>query len=105
MALTYGDVSKFARENGNVTAWAEKGKVTILASGQQDTVAFFETDAVQFEHKGKSYTREQFEALVKPTIQGGGLAALSGGTKETMATDKKIEGGLEALAGFPKPKQ
>lgn len=65
MALRYEDISRFVRENGNVKGFAEKGAVTLLQSGDIDTVAFFEEDAVRFEHEGKSYAREEFEKLVE----------------------------------------
>lgn len=65
MALKYEEVSRFARENGNVTAWAEKSAVTLLRDGQVDSVAFFEKDAIRFEHEGKSYSREDFEKLLR----------------------------------------
>ena len=65
MALRYQDIHRFVRENGNVRAFAEKGAVTLLKSGEIDTVTFFENDAVQFEYEGKSYTREDFERLVE----------------------------------------
>jgi hypothetical protein len=65
MPLRYEDVSRFAREHGNVKGFAEKSAVTLLKSGDIDSVAFFEKDAVQFEHKGKSYERVEFEKLVE----------------------------------------
>lgn len=65
MALKYEEVNKFARENGNVTALAKKGAVTLLKNGETDSVAFFEKDAVLFKHRGKTYTRKEFEKLVR----------------------------------------
>ena len=67
MALRYEDIHRFVRDNGDVKAFAEKGAVTLLRSGEIDSVAFFEKDAVRFRYEGKSYTRAQFERLVKPT--------------------------------------
>jgi hypothetical protein len=65
MALRYEDIHRFVRENGNVRAFAEEGAVTLLKSGEIDSVAFFENDAVRFEYEGKSYTREDFEMLLQ----------------------------------------
>jgi len=65
MPLRYEDVSRFAREYGNVRAFAKKGAVTLLKSGDIDSVAFFEKDAMRFEHEGKSYARAEFEKLVE----------------------------------------
>jgi predicted GIY-YIG superfamily endonuclease len=65
MALKYQDIHRFARENGKVKAFAKRGAVTLLKSGDIDTVAFFEEDAVRFEYRGKSYTRDAFERLVE----------------------------------------
>lgn len=65
MALKYGDISKFVRDNGDVKAIAKKGTLTLLKNGEVDSVAFFEREAVVFKHKGKSYTRNQFENLVR----------------------------------------
>jgi len=48
-----------------VTAWAQNGSVTILQNGEIDSVAFIEKDAARFDHEGTSYTREQFEKLVR----------------------------------------
>jgi len=65
MALRYEDIHRFVRENGDVKAFAEKGAVTLLKSGEVDSVAFFEKDAVRFQYEGRSYTREQFERLLE----------------------------------------
>lgn len=65
MALKYEDIHRFVKENGDVKAFAEKGVVTLLKSGEIDSVAFFERDAVQFQYEGKSYTRAQFEQLLE----------------------------------------
>jgi hypothetical protein len=65
MALKYEDIHRFVRENGDVKAFAEKGAVTLLKSGEIDSVAFFEGDAVQFQHEGRSYSRAEFERLVE----------------------------------------
>jgi len=65
MPLTYEDVSRFAREHGNVTGFAEKGAVTLLKSEDIDSMAFFEKEAVRFEYEGKSYARSEFEKLVE----------------------------------------
>ncbi len=65
MALKYEDVSRFVREYGNVKGFVEKAAATLLQSGDIDSVAFFEKDAVRFEHEGKSYPREEFEKLVQ----------------------------------------
>jgi hypothetical protein len=48
MALRFEDVSKFARENGDVKGWAKHGVVTLLKSGDVDSVKFWEEDAVRF---------------------------------------------------------
>ena len=64
MGLSYEDISRFARKHGDVKAFAEKGSVTMLQNGEADPVAFFEKDAVRFEHGGKPYSREEFEQLV-----------------------------------------
>ncbi len=65
MALKYEEVARFARQNGDVKGWAKEGAVTLLKSGEVDMVKFWEEDAVRFEHGGKSYTREEFERLVR----------------------------------------
>jgi hypothetical protein len=65
MALKYEDIHRFVRENGDVKAFAEKGAVTLLKSGEIDSVAFFERDAVRFQHGDKSYSRAEFEQLVE----------------------------------------
>ena len=65
MALKFEDVSKFARENGDVKGWAKHGVVTLLKSGDVDSVKFWEEDAVRFVFEGKSYTRDEFETLVR----------------------------------------
>lgn len=65
MAIKYGDVSRFARKYGDVKAFAEGGAVTLLRTGDIDTVEFFEKDAVRFEYEGKSYARGEFEKLVE----------------------------------------
>ncbi len=65
MVLRYEDLSRFVREYGNVKGIAEKAAETLLQSGDIDNVAFFEKDAVRFEHEGKSYPREEFEKLVE----------------------------------------
>ena len=70
MALTFGEISRFVRENGNVTAWATKGtQVTLLRNGEIDSVAYFENDADQFIYEGKPYTRAEFEKLVRRKSQ------------------------------------
>jgi len=65
MALKYEDIHRFVKENGDVKAFAEKGAVTLLKSGEIDSVAFFERDADRFQYEGRSYTREQFERLLE----------------------------------------
>jgi len=65
MAVTYQDVSRFVRKNGNVKAYAERSHVTLLKDGSIDSVALIENDAVRFEHNGRSYSREEFENLVE----------------------------------------
>jgi hypothetical protein len=65
MAVTYQDVSRFVRKNGDVKAFAEKSHVTLLKDGNIDSVALIEKDAVRFEYAGRSYSREEFERLVK----------------------------------------
>lgn len=65
MALSYQDMSRFVRNNGNVKAFAERGEVTLLKDGSIDSVAFIEQDAVRFEHLGRWYSREEFEKLVE----------------------------------------
>ena len=64
MALSYGDVSRFVRDNGDVKAFAERSQVTLLRNGSIDSVAFIEKDAVRFEYEGKSYSRAEFEKSV-----------------------------------------
>jgi hypothetical protein len=71
MALKYEEVARFARQNGNVKAWAKEGAVTLLKSGEVDSVKFWEEEAVVFEHGGKSYSREGFEKLVRSSASGG----------------------------------
>ena len=46
MTLKYADISEFARQNGDVRAWANKSAVTLLKSGNVDSVKFLEEDAV-----------------------------------------------------------
>lgn len=66
MALRYREVSEFVRKNGDVAMIASKGaKVTLLKNGEIDSVAFVEKDATKFKHRGKSYTRKEFEKLVR----------------------------------------
>jgi len=65
MALRYEDVSRFARKYGDVKAFAKEGAVTLLRTGDIDTVEFFEKDAVRFEYEGKSYAPGEFEKLVE----------------------------------------
>jgi hypothetical protein len=65
VALKYEEINRFVREKGKVTALAKKGAVTLLKNGETDSVAFFEKDAVQFKHNGKTYTRKEFEKLVR----------------------------------------
>ena len=65
MALTYADLSRFVRVHGDVKAFAEKGEITLLQSGEVDSVSFWEKDAVRFEYQGKSYTRDEFERLMQ----------------------------------------
>lgn len=65
MALKYEEVSRFARQNGDVKGWAQKAGVTLLKSREVDSVKFWEEEAVRFEHAGRSYTREEFEKLVR----------------------------------------
>ena len=68
MALTYEDVARFARENGDVKGWAKQGILTLLKSGEVDSVKFWEEDAARFEHAGKFYKfyrRDEFERLVR----------------------------------------
>jgi hypothetical protein len=68
MALTYEEVARFARENGDVKGWAKQGILTLLKSGEVDSVKFWEEDAARFEHVGKFYKfyrRDEFERLVR----------------------------------------
>lgn len=65
MALKYEDIHRFVKEHGDVKAFADKGAVTLLKTGEIDSVAFFEKDAVRFQHEGKTYTRADFERLVE----------------------------------------
>jgi len=65
MVLRYEDVSSFARKYGDVKAFANEGAVTLLKTGDVDTVEFFEKDAVRFEYEGKSYAPGEFEKLVE----------------------------------------
>lgn len=66
MSLKYGEVHKFVRKNGDVKVIAGKGaKITLLKNGKIDSVALVEKDATHFKHNGKTYTRNQFEELVR----------------------------------------
>jgi hypothetical protein len=66
MALKYGEVLKFVRKHGDVAVVAHKGaKITLLKNGETDSVALVEEDATQFKHEDKSYTRKEFEKLVR----------------------------------------
>ena len=65
MALTYQKIQQFVADKGNVNAWCKSGMVTMLRNGQVDTVRFWESDAWRFEVDGKSYGRQEFEALVE----------------------------------------
>jgi hypothetical protein len=65
VALRFEEVTEFARQNGDVKGWAKQSAVTLLKSGDVDSVRFWEEDAVTFEYGGKSYTREEFEKLVR----------------------------------------
>ena len=66
MPLTYGEVSKFVRKNGDVAVMAKKGAtVTLLKNGKIDSVAFVEKDATRFKHGRKWYTRKEFEKRVE----------------------------------------
>jgi hypothetical protein len=65
MAITYHDVSRFVRNNGDVKAFAERSQVTLLKNGSIDSVAFIEKDAVRFEYEGRSYSREEFEKILE----------------------------------------
>ncbi len=65
MSLKYEEIQKFARENGNIRGWAEKGTVTLLKSGDIDSIIFWEEEAVRFDHAGVSYSREQFERFIR----------------------------------------
>ena len=63
--MKYGQVHKFVKKNGKVTMLAGKGaKVTLLKNGEIDSVALVEEDATRFIHKGKTYSRKEFEKLV-----------------------------------------
>jgi len=64
MPLSYQDVSRFVRNNGDVKAFAERGQVTLLKDGSIDSVSFIEQDAVRFEYRGASYSRAEFEEIV-----------------------------------------
>ncbi len=65
MALKYGDVNKFVKKNGKITMVASKGaKVTLLKSGEIDSIALVEKDATHFIYEGKTYSRKEFEKLV-----------------------------------------
>jgi hypothetical protein len=65
MALSYGEVHSFVKDNGNVAAYGERTKVTLLKDGSVDAVALIEKDATVFEYQGKPYSRAEFEKLVK----------------------------------------
>jgi len=66
MALDYGDVSRFVRRNDRVDIKPGKGaKVTILKNGELDAHALIEAKATRFVYKGKEYSAEAFEKLVR----------------------------------------
>ncbi len=64
MPLSYQDISRFVRNNGDVKAFAERGQVTLLKDGSIDSVSFIEQDVVRFEYRGASYSRAEFEQIV-----------------------------------------
>ena len=65
MTISYQDVSRFVKNNGDVKAFAERGQVTLLKDGSIDSVAFIEEEAVRFEYNGASYSRAEFEKIVE----------------------------------------
>jgi hypothetical protein len=66
MALNYGDVARFVRKHDKVVIKPGRGaKVTLLKSGEIDVHTLIETNTSRFVHKGKSYTRKEFERLVR----------------------------------------
>ena len=68
MALTYEEVARFARENGDVKGWAKQGILTLLNGGEVHSVKFWEEDSARFEYAGKFYKfhrRDEFERLVR----------------------------------------
>lgn len=66
MALDYGDVSEFARKHGKVEIRAGRGaKVTVLKSGELDAHALIEATTTRFTYKGKTYTSEAFQKLIR----------------------------------------
>ena len=66
MGLKYEEVNYFVRKNGDVAVIASKGaKVTLLKNGEIDSVALVEKDGTKFKHEGKTYTRKEFEKLVR----------------------------------------
>lgn len=68
MALRYEDLTRFVRENGDVKGWAEKGELTLLKSGNVDSLKFWEQDAVRFDFGDRSYSRSEFEELVASKV-------------------------------------
>ncbi|GAC1692649.1 MAG: hypothetical protein NVS9B5_34920 [Terriglobales bacterium] len=66
--MKYEEVYRFARQNGDVKGWAKEGEVTLLKSGIIDAVKFWEEEVVRFEHKGKTYSREEFEQLLRRVV-------------------------------------
>jgi hypothetical protein len=67
MALDYGDVSRFVRRNGHrVDIKPGRGaKLTLLKSGKLDAHALIEVKATRFVYRGKEYSAEAFEKLVR----------------------------------------
>jgi len=71
MALNYGDVSRFVRRNGQrVDIKPGRGaKLSLLKSGKLDAHALIEAKATRFVYRGKEYSAEAFDKLVRDDEQ------------------------------------
>jgi hypothetical protein len=70
MALDYGKVSRFVLRNDRVDIKPGKGaKLTLLKNGEFDAHALIEAKVTRFVYKGKEYSAEAFEELVRADEQ------------------------------------
>ena len=67
VALKYEEVAEFVRQNGDVTAYTTSGRATPLRGGEPDAGGMVDLLADIFEFQGKSYSRVQFEQLIRAT--------------------------------------